>query len=236
MAEGETWDIFKACPISHWCRFGFLVIQWPLLWYVTSRVTPLSENEILHTPCHHHLLTTLQDAGEHQSSEFFPISPPKYLPSTAVAKSWERHKTIFTKYTASVFRMAIRIYYRMLWRANQMNCKVHLCHENELDPPPKTHFHWICEEDFRVPKKVQQVPGPSPRVDSAAGSGGTTSAELAQEWQQAGVRASTRTARRRLLEDGLVSRRAANEPLLFRKNHQGQTMYSYIHEYYFELV
>ena len=28
-----------------------------------------------------------------------------------------------------------------------------------------------CEEDFRAPKKVQQVPEPSPKVDSAAGSG-----------------------------------------------------------------
>ncbi|KAM7371320.1 hypothetical protein PAMP_010801 [Pampus punctatissimus] len=41
-----------------------------------------------------------------------------------------------------------------------------------------------------------------------------TSAELTQEWQQAGVRASARTVRRRLLEEGLVSRRAANKPLL----------------------
>ena len=47
---------------------------------------------------------------------------------------------------------------------------------------------------------------------------GTTSAELAQEWQQAGVSASARTVRRRLLEDGLVSRRAARKPLLSRKN------------------
>ncbi|KAL7390189.1 hypothetical protein ABVT39_016622 [Epinephelus coioides] len=47
---------------------------------------------------------------------------------------------------------------------------------------------------------------------------GTTSAELAQEWQQAGVSASARTVRRRLLEDGLVSRRAAKKPLLSRKN------------------
>lgn len=137
MAEGETWDIFKACPISHWCRFGFLVIQWPLLWYVTSRVTPLSENEILHTPCHHHLLTTLQDAGEHQSSEFFPISPPKYLPSTAVAKSWERHKTIPTKSTASVFRMAIRIYYRMLLRAIRWIAKSIFAMKMNLTPPQK---------------------------------------------------------------------------------------------------
>ncbi|ROL42715.1 E3 ubiquitin-protein ligase ubr3 [Anabarilius grahami] len=45
-----------------------------------------------------------------------------------------------------------------------------------------------------------------------------TSAELAQEWQQAGVSASARTVRRRLLEDGLVSRRAAKKPLLSTKN------------------
>uniref|UniRef100_A0A673Y5E3 Transposase Tc1-like domain-containing protein n=1 Tax=Salmo trutta TaxID=8032 RepID=A0A673Y5E3_SALTR len=47
---------------------------------------------------------------------------------------------------------------------------------------------------------------------------GTTSTELAQEWQQAGVSASARTVRRSLLEDGLVSRRAAKKPLLSRKN------------------
>ena len=47
---------------------------------------------------------------------------------------------------------------------------------------------------------------------------GTTSTELAQEWQQAGVSESARTVRRRLLEDGLVSRRAAKKPLLSRKN------------------
>uniref|UniRef100_A0AAZ3SD99 Transposase Tc1-like domain-containing protein n=1 Tax=Oncorhynchus tshawytscha TaxID=74940 RepID=A0AAZ3SD99_ONCTS len=47
---------------------------------------------------------------------------------------------------------------------------------------------------------------------------GTTSTELAQEWQQAGVSASARTMRQSLLEDGLVSRRAAKKPLIFRKN------------------
>uniref|UniRef100_A0A087Y8V5 Transposase Tc1-like domain-containing protein n=1 Tax=Poecilia formosa TaxID=48698 RepID=A0A087Y8V5_POEFO len=46
----------------------------------------------------------------------------------------------------------------------------------------------------------------------------TSSAELAQEWQQAGVSASARTVRRRLLEQVLVSRRAAKKPLLSRKN------------------
>ena len=38
---------------------------------------------------------------------------------------------------------------------------------------------------------------------------GTIRTELAQEWQQAVVSASARTVRRRLLEDGLVSRRGA---------------------------
>uniref|UniRef100_A0A4W5Q2P1 Transposase Tc1-like domain-containing protein n=1 Tax=Hucho hucho TaxID=62062 RepID=A0A4W5Q2P1_9TELE len=47
---------------------------------------------------------------------------------------------------------------------------------------------------------------------------GNTSTELAQEWQQAGVSASARTVRRRLLEGGLVSSRAAKNPLLSRKN------------------
>ena len=51
---------------------------------------------------------------------------------------------------------------------------------------------------------------------------GTTSTELAQEWQQAGVSASARTVRRRLLDNGLVSRRAAKKPLL-QETHQGQT-------------
>ncbi len=45
-----------------------------------------------------------------------------------------------------------------------------------------------------------------------------TSAELAQEWQQVGVRASARTVRPRLLDNGLVSRRAAKKPLLSKKN------------------
>ena len=47
---------------------------------------------------------------------------------------------------------------------------------------------------------------------------GTTSTELAQDGQQAGVSASARIVRRRLLVDGLVSRRAAKKPLLSRKN------------------
>ena len=47
---------------------------------------------------------------------------------------------------------------------------------------------------------------------------GTTSTELAQEWQQAGVSAYASTVRHSLLEDGLMSRRAAKKPLLSRKN------------------
>uniref|UniRef100_A0A8C8K613 Transposase Tc1-like domain-containing protein n=1 Tax=Oncorhynchus tshawytscha TaxID=74940 RepID=A0A8C8K613_ONCTS len=60
-------------------------------------------------------------------------------------------------------------------------------------------------EAFRAPKKVQQALGQSPKVDSA-------------EWQQAGVSASARTVRRRLLDEGLVARRAAKKPLVSRKN------------------
>jgi transposase len=54
---------------------------------------------------------------------------------------------------------------------------------------------------------------------------GITSIELAQEWQQAGASASARTLRRRLLEDGLVLRRAAKKPLLSRKNIRDRLIY-----------
>ena len=50
---------------------------------------------------------------------------------------------IFTKSAASVCMMAICIYSRMLWRVIRwiaINCKVSLCHPNELNPPQK-HFH-----------------------------------------------------------------------------------------------
>ncbi|CAJ0963368.1 unnamed protein product [Ranitomeya imitator] len=53
----------------------------------------------------------------------------------------------------------------------------------------------------------------------------TSSAELAQEWQQAGVSASARTVRRRLFEQGLVSRRAPKKPLLSRKNIRDQLLF-----------
>ncbi|KAK1787009.1 hypothetical protein P4O66_017386 [Electrophorus voltai] len=45
----------------------------------------------------------------------------------------------------------------------------------------------------------------------------TTSAELAQEWQKAGVSASAHAVRRRLLVDSLVSRGAEKKPLLSKK-------------------
>ena len=64
-----------------------------------------------------------------------------------------------------------------------------------------------------MPKKVQ---GRLLRLIQLWGRG-TTSTELAQEWQQAGVNASARTVKLRFLEDGLVSRRAAKKPLLSRK-------------------
>ena len=67
---------------------------------------------------------------------------------------------------------------------------------------------------FGAPKKVQQA-GWFDKMYSARG---TTSTELAQEWQQTGVSASACTVRQILLEDGLLSRRAAKKPLLSRKN------------------
>jgi hypothetical protein len=51
---------------------------------------------------------------------------------------------------------------------------------------------------------------------------GTTSTERAQEWQQAGVSASARTVRQRLLEDGLVSR-GSKETTSLQEKYQGQT-------------
>ena len=72
------------------------------------------------------------------------------------------------------------------------------------------------EEGFRVPKKVQQAPGLSPKVDLAAGSGHHQ--YRACSGMAAGRSAFTRTVRRRLLEDDLVSRRAAKKPLPCRKN------------------
>ena len=44
------------------------------------------------------------------------------------------------------------------------------------------------------------------------------SKELAQDWQQAGVSASARTVRRRLLDNGLASRKAAKKPFFTKKN------------------
>ena len=46
-----------------------------------------------------------------------------------------------------------------------------------------------------------------PKIPASART--VSSTELAQKWQQAGVSASARTVRRRLLEDGLVSRKTS---------------------------
>ena len=55
------------------------------------------------------------------------------------------------------------------------------------------------------------MPGPSPKRGFSYGIG-------SQPLQQAGVSASARTVRRRLLEGGLVSRKTAKKPLLSKKN------------------
>ena len=84
---------------------------------------------------------------------------------------------------------------------------------------PKSNIYRIIknfkESSSIVVKKVSGRPRKSSkRQDCLLKSTGT---ELAQEWQQAGKSASACTVRQRLLEDGLVSRRAA-KPLLSRKN------------------
>uniref|UniRef100_A0A8C8GD47 Transposase Tc1-like domain-containing protein n=1 Tax=Oncorhynchus tshawytscha TaxID=74940 RepID=A0A8C8GD47_ONCTS len=93
---------------------------------------------------------------------------------------------------------------------------------------PKSTIYWIIknfkESGSIVVKKASGRPRKSSKCQDCLLKliqllvRGTISTELAQEWQQAGVSASARTVRRRLLEDGLVSRRAAKKPLLSRKN------------------
>lgn len=51
----------------------------------------------------------------------------------------------------------------------------------------------------------------------------TSTAELAQEWKQAGVSASARIVRQRMLEADLPSQRVAKKPLLFREKHKRLT-------------
>ncbi|KTG03914.1 hypothetical protein cypCar_00047947 [Cyprinus carpio] len=78
-------------------------------------------------------------------------------------------------------------------------------------------------------QSVQQAAGPSPPEESATEqdrlllrsqlqNGVSSSAELTQEWQQVGVKASARTLRPRLLDNGLAPGRAAKKPLLSKKN------------------
>ena len=73
------------------------------------------------------------------------------------------------------------------------------------------------EEVFRTSQGVQQASG-CLLLKSQLRNSVSTSAELAQEWQQLGVRASARTVKPRLLDKGLVSRRAAKKPLLSKKS------------------
>ncbi len=71
---------------------------------------------------------------------------------------------------------------------------------------------------------VQQAPGPS--LPEELRNRVTTGANLAQEWQQVGVRASARTVRPRQLGNGLVSRRAAKKPLLSKENVKDRLKFS----------
>ena len=68
-----------------------------------------------------------------------------------------------------------------------------------------------------MPKKVQQAPGPSPKVDSAAGSGHhqyrACSGMAAGRCECICTHSEVKT-----FGDGLVSRGAAKKPLLSRKN------------------
>ena len=59
--------------------------------------------------------------------------------------------------------------------------------------------------------KVQQVPGPSPKVESASGSGHYQYTELAQGWQQAGVSAAKKP---------LLSRKNIRDRLIFCKRYR----------------
>ena len=96
------------------------------------------------------------------------------------------------------------------------------------DIAPKSTIYWIIknfkESGSIVVKKASGHPRKSSKRQDRLlkliqlWDRGTISTELAQGWQQAGVRASARTVRQRLLEDGLVSRRAAKKPLLSGKN------------------
>uniref|UniRef100_A0A8C1PF19 Transposase Tc1-like domain-containing protein n=1 Tax=Cyprinus carpio TaxID=7962 RepID=A0A8C1PF19_CYPCA len=87
----------------------------------------------------------------------------------------------------------------------------------------------VFKEQDRLLPRSRQGTGPSPPEELATEQDNlllrnqlqnhvSSSAELAQEWQQFGVRASAHTVRIRLLDNGLVSRRAAKKPLLSKKN------------------
>ena len=65
---------------------------------------------------------------------------------------------IFTKSAASVCMMAICIYSRMLWRVIRwiaINCKVPLCHANELNFPKTFPMHF--SPATKVPADIMSV-------------------------------------------------------------------------------
>jgi len=66
-------------------------------------------------------------------------------------------------------------------------------------------------------KQVQQVPGQSPPEELDIWNCVTNSVDLAQYWQEMGMSASAHTVTPRLLDNSLVSRRAAKKPLLSKK-------------------
>ena len=100
---------------------------------------------------------------------------------------------------------------------------------------PKSTIYWIIknfkESGSIVVKKASGHPGKSRKRQDhllkliQLWDRGTTSAELAQEWQQACVSASAHTVRQRLLEEGLGSRRAAKKPLLSRRNNRDRLIF-----------
>ena len=83
-----------------------------------------------------------------------PVSPEVASgtpsPKRTTVQSWPKvlrmtQIYIFTKSAASVWMMAIYIYSRMLWRVIRwiaINCKVPLCHANELNPPKTFPLHF----------------------------------------------------------------------------------------------
>jgi len=80
---------------------------------------------------------------------------------------------------------------------------------------PKITNYRIIKTSRR--EQVQQVPGQSPPEELDIWNCVTNSVDLAQYWQEMGMSASAHTVTPRLLDNSLVSRRAAKKPLLSKK-------------------